>query len=96
MYEINKILYNNQLIAYFLKMKYGEIKKVTKIGGMTNINYKLDFESESLVVRIPQNNTKKMINRVDEKINSYLAYKANIDESFLFLDDVSGIKISTF
>ncbi|WP_275936006.1 hypothetical protein [Clostridium haemolyticum] len=31
-----------------------------------------------------------------KKINSYLAYKANVDESFLFLDDVSGIKISTF
>lgn len=37
-----------------------------------------------------------MINRVDEKINSYLAYKSNVDESFLFIDDLSGIKISNF
>ncbi|WP_242850753.1 choline kinase family protein [Clostridium massiliodielmoense] len=96
MLETKKFLYNNQLIAYFLKVQYGEIKKVTKIGGMTNINYKLDFENKSLVVRISQSNTKNMINRVDEKINSYLAYEANVDESFLFIDDVSGIKISKF
>ncbi|WP_223316933.1 hypothetical protein [Clostridium botulinum] len=49
---------------------------------MTNTNYKVDFDNKSLVIRIPQNNTKKMINRVDEKINSYLAYKSNVDESF--------------
>ncbi|WP_231148253.1 choline kinase family protein [Clostridium botulinum] len=96
MLETKKFLYDNQLIVYCLKMQYGEIKKVAKIGGMTNTNYKLDFENKSLVVRIPQENTKKMINRVDEKVNSYLAYKADVDESFLFIDDVSGIKISKY
>ncbi|WP_223315519.1 choline kinase family protein [Clostridium botulinum] len=96
MLETKKFLYDNQLISYFLKIQYGEIKKVTKIGGMTNTNYKVDFENKSLVVRIPQSNTKKMINRVDEKINSYLAYKSDVDESFLFIDDVKGIKISNF
>lgn len=96
MVETNKFLYDNQLVADFLKNQYGEINRVTKIGGMTNTNYKLDFDNKSLVIRIPQKNTKQMINRVDEKINSYLAYKANVDESFLFIDDVSGIKISKF
>lgn len=96
MLETKKFLYDNQLIAYFLKNQYGEINRVTKIGGMTNTNYKVDFDNKSLVIRIPQNNTKKMINRVDEKINSYLAYKSNVDESFLFIDDLSGIKISNF
>ncbi|KEH88681.1 choline kinase [Clostridium novyi A str. 4540] len=96
MLETKKFLYDNQLIAYFLKNQYGQINRVTKIGGMTNTNYKVDFDNKSLVIRIPQNNTKKMINRVDEKINSYLAYKSNVDESFLFIDDLSGIKISNF
>ncbi|WP_242849868.1 choline kinase family protein [Clostridium botulinum] len=96
MLETNKFLYDNQLIVYCLKMKYGEIKKVTKIGGMTNTNYKLEFKNKSLVLRISQDNAKNMINRVDEKVNSYLAYKADVDESFLFIDDISGMKISKY
>lgn len=59
MLETKKFLYDNQLIAYFLKNQYGEINRVTKIGGMTNTNYKVDFDNKSLVIRIPQNNTKK-------------------------------------
>lgn len=96
MVNTKEFLNNNQLITYFLKEQYGELKKVTTIGGMTNTNYKLQFNNESLVIRIPQKNTKKMINRVDEKINTYLAFKSGIDQSFLFIDDISGVKISKF
>lgn len=79
-----------------LKKYIGKIKRCEKIGGMTNFNVKVISELGVFVIRICKSDTFEMINRKDETINCKLVSEHEIDKSFLFMDEYSGIKITRF
>lgn len=84
------------IIIECLELDYCDIKEIVKIGGMTNKNYKVSFNSETVILRLPGIGTDKMINRKNEIRNSKLVVELDIDSEILYIDDQSGIKISKY
>ncbi|WP_338631222.1 phosphocholine cytidylyltransferase/choline kinase family protein [Clostridium baratii] len=84
------------IIIECLKLDYCDIKEVVRIGGMTNKNYKVSFNNETVILRLPGIGTDKMINRNNEIKNAKLVGELGIDSEILYIDEISGIKISRY
>ncbi|EGO87187.2 hypothetical protein CBCST_13517 [Clostridium botulinum C str. Stockholm] len=56
-----------QKILFRLNINVEDIISIDKLGGLTNNNYKITLHNDELVVRIPGENTKEFIDRVNEK-----------------------------
>lgn len=70
---------------------------ITKIGGMTNINYLIYCTNKSYVFRIPSQSSQSIINRTkEEHIEKCLADIENIGAKCLYFDNKTGIKITEF
>ncbi|WP_317311058.1 phosphotransferase [Clostridium thermobutyricum] len=70
------------------------VSNVIRIGGMTNKNYKVNFNDNTVILRIPGIGTDKMINRKNEIRNCTLIKNKNIDSDILYINEETGIKIS--
>ena len=84
------------IIIECLKLNYCDIREIIRIGGMTNKNYKVSFNNETIILRLPGVGTDKMINRNDEIRNARLVGELGIDSEILYIDEKSGIKISRY
>ncbi|PHM39561.1 LicA protein [Xenorhabdus mauleonii] len=73
-----------------------KVKKIERIGGMTNVNYYCETKQKKVVLRIPGNNTGKIINRVNEKYNCQLATLIDINPKLYYYSLDSGIKITKY
>lgn len=83
--EIVKNIYANE-----------QVIKISKIGGMTNVNYYCETNQRVCVVRIPGENTEVMINRKHEKFNCQLATELNLNPKLYYYNLESGIKITEY
>lgn len=72
------------------------IYDIFRIGGMTNKNYKVSFNDDTVILRLPGVGTDEMINRKDEIRNVKLVSKLDIDSEILYINEKSGIKISKY
>jgi thiamine kinase-like enzyme len=68
---------------------------ISKLGGITNNNFKVGVSDRYFVLRLPGKNP-DLINRKAEKINQTLAAEAGLTLPFLYFDENTGIKISDF
>ena len=89
--KINSI---KEKLVEILEVDSGDIEEVSLAGGMTNKNYLVKITGDEYILRMPGNGTESMINRINEKYNSTLANKLDIDTDILYFDEISGIKIS--
>lgn len=89
--KINSI---KEKLVEILEVDSDDIEEVSPAGGMTNKNYLVKITGDEYILRIPGNGTESMINRINEKHNSTLANKLDIDTDILYFDEISGIKIS--
>ena len=64
-----------------------------RIGGMSNINYLVDIEEKKYVLRIPGTASEGMVVRADEKRNSLIASRLNINPPIAYFDEKVGIKM---
>ncbi len=72
------------------------ITNITRLGGLTNHTYKVDFEGgESYVFRIPGEGTEELICRGDEKVSTELACSLGIDSPMLYFGD-NGEKVTVY
>lgn len=78
------------------KVEDEDIGEVVTLGGMTNTNFQVAVKGKDYVFRYPGMQPKNMINRVDEKINSQIAYELGIDTSIAYFDAETGIKVAEF
>ena len=72
------------------------LNSIERIGGMTNLNYLLDFGTDRYVLRIPNKGTNTFISRQNEMDNNIMAMNANLTPEILYIDSKSGIKITKY
>ncbi|MEP0520545.1 MAG: choline/ethanolamine kinase family protein [Hyphomicrobiales bacterium] len=68
--------------------------KVTRLGGMTNLVFKVQLPKQNIIVRIPGKGTEDYIDRAVELNNATAAAKAGVSANILWADANSGIMIS--
>lgn len=69
---------------------------VEQIGGMTNRNFKVSFDEENYVLRIPGNGTEGMVQRKNEEVNTLLSYRMGISPEIFYFNENTGIKLTHF
>lgn len=97
--KINKILEKDILpINELVKKVIGDIsiKKIERLGGLTNHSYKVELENQQVyVIRLPGEGTSELINRNDEKISTELACNLGIDATLLYFGE-DGTKVTEY
>ena len=66
-----------------------------RLGGLTNINYRVENKGESFVVRIPGVKTSEYINRQAEEFAALSAAGAGVNTEVIFFD-VDGLMVTRF
>jgi thiamine kinase-like enzyme len=72
-----------------------DTSNAVRLGGLTNINYRVDHNGESFVVRIPGAKTDEFINREAEKIASKSAAAAGVNTDVVFFAP-DGLMVTRF
>ncbi len=69
---------------------------IERLGGLTNLVYKLDHGAESYVLRIPGEGTESYIDRKVEGHNARVAAAAGVSPEVLFFDDSDGLMLADY
>lgn len=67
--------------------------EITQIGGMSNKNFKVDFNGNSYVLRVPGNGSDGMVDRSFEEFNSLEGSKLGINPPVRYFNAQTGIKL---
>ena len=70
--------------------------KIYQIGGMSNKNFKIDFEGRSYVLRVPGNGSEGMVERNNEEFNASEACRIGINPQIRYFNSKTGIKLADF
>lgn len=74
--------------------RYEIVAPVEKLGGMNNNNFKITTNQGEFVIRLPGTGTS--VDRLQEKLNSELAYSIGLDCEIVYFDLASGLKITRY
>lgn len=80
-------------VAKFADLDMGSLQ-TTRLGGLTNLVYRVQTLTDTLIVRIPGRGTNEYIDRAVELHNATAAAKAGISAEIIWADGHSGIMIS--
>ena len=69
---------------------------VERLGGLTNVNYKITNNGEQYVLRIPGEGTNEYIDRKIEEHNARVAARAGVNAEIVFFDSSSGVMMTRF
>lgn len=72
------------------------LASITKIGGMSNKNFRIDLGSESFVLRVPGNGSDGMVERTNEEYNAKEACKLGINPAIRYFNPTTGVKLADF
>ncbi len=70
------------------------VTEITRLGGLTNFVYRVEFGNTSLIVRIPGDGTEDYIDRAVEAHNARAAERAGVSPEVLFANPKSGLMIT--
>lgn len=70
--------------------------EITQIGGMSNKNFRINFEGNSYVLRVPGNGSEGMVERANEEFNALEACKMGVNPKIRYFNAESGIKLADF
>lgn len=68
--------------------------KISRLGGLTNLVFRVEHGGEQYVLRLPGKGTDEYINRKNEAQAAYAAAKAGVSPEVLFFDLDSGIMVT--
>ena len=68
----------------------------TRLGGLTNLVYRIETDREKLILRIPGEGTSDYIDRAVELHNARAAHLAGVSPEILWADGQSGVMISRY
>lgn len=68
--------------------------QVTRLGGMTNLVFKVQLPNQNIIVRIPGKGTEDYIDRAVELKNAEAAARAGVSANIIWADANSGVMIS--
>lgn len=69
---------------------------VTRLGGLTNLNYLLEHESNRYVLRVPGEGTSEYIDRVAESFAARSAAAAGVNADVIFFDVTDGLMLTEY
>ena len=72
----------------------GDAVKITRLGGLTNLVFRVDHGGEQYVLRIPGKGTEEYINRANEAQAAREAAKAGVSPDVLHFDLQTGVMIT--
>ena len=67
--------------------------RFSRLGGLTNRNYRVDIDGQKLVLRIPGEGTSAYIDRTVEKHNAEVAARAGVNAEVLYFDAGDGVML---
>ena len=68
--------------------------EATRLGGLTNLVFKIETPDDRLIVRIPGKGTEAYIDRVVEAHNAKVAAQAGVSAEVIFVDSTTGLMIT--
>ena len=68
----------------------------TRLAGLTNVNYLVEYAGDRCVLRIPGAGTSEYINRVHEEVAAKSAATAGVNAPVLFFDPTDGLMVTRF
>lgn len=69
---------------------------IERIGGMSNMNYKVALDGATYVLRIPGIGAEGMVERANEEKNSIISGQMNINPPVLYFNAKTGVKLAEF
>lgn len=69
---------------------------ITQIGGMSNKNFRVDFEGNSYVLRVPGNGSEGMVERANEEYNAIESCRLGVNPPIRYFNAKTGIKLADF
>lgn len=73
-----------------------EQAEITRLGGLTNLVFRVDLSGKSYVLRIPGPGTEEYINRANEESAARQAAEAGVSPGVLYSDAKSGLMVTSF
>lgn len=70
--------------------------KITRIGGMSNKNFRVDFNGKSYVLRIPGPGSDGMVERTNEEFNAMLGCQMGVNPEIRYFNTKTGVKLADF
>ena len=69
---------------------------ISQIGGMSNKNFRVDFEGRSYVLRVPGNGSEGMVERSNEEYNAIESCKLGVNPPIRYFNATTGIKLADY
>lgn len=69
---------------------------IERLGGLTNLVYRIGFNNESYILRIAGEGTEDYIDRVVEGHNAKVAAEAGVSAEVLFFDESDGLMLASY
>ena len=70
--------------------------EITRLGGLTNLVFRLDWDGDSACLRLPGKGTEEYIDRNVEAHNARAAAKAGVSPEVIYCDARSGVMMTRF
>jgi thiamine kinase-like enzyme len=70
--------------------------KISRLGGLTNLVFRLDLDGTSYCLRVPGQGTEEYINRANEERAAREAARAGVSPVVLYFDAASGLMVTAF
>lgn len=70
--------------------------EIVQIGGMSNKNFRVDFEGRSYVLRVPGNGSEGMVERSNEGYNALQGCRLGVNTEIRYFNAKTGIKLVDF
>lgn len=70
--------------------------RLERLGGLTNRNYRIDWQGKSYVLRIPGEGTSEYIDRKAEAQNARIASDAGVNAPLSYFDPADGVMVTGF
>lgn len=70
--------------------------EIIQIGGMSNKNFRINFENRSYVLRVPGNGSEGMVDRSDEEFNATEGCRIGVNPPIRYFNPATGIKLADF
>lgn len=91
----NEKALRSHLAAIFPKRDI-ETAKFSRIGGMSNKNFKVSLDGESYVIRIPGFGSEGMVERSNEQYNSMMACRLEVTPPVRYFNPENGVKLTDY
>jgi thiamine kinase-like enzyme len=67
---------------------------ITRLGGLTNLVFRVDLGGEQYCMRVPGKGTEEYINRKNEAVATREAAKAGVSPDVIYFDEASGLMVT--